>query len=82
MTDIEEVIVRAWDAEESAQMGEPSPWSIPPDAEWIADRLGCAKAVIAALEAAGFVIIPNTATVAKILDEYDRMIASAPGRKS
>jgi hypothetical protein len=47
-------LARAYDTEEAAQMGEPSPWpkdGTPPTAdlvEWVEERLGCAQAGIEA----------------------------------
>jgi hypothetical protein len=58
------ILAKAWDAEEAAQMGEPSPWDAvrfsgePLDHEWASARLSCAAAVLAALDDAGFAIVP------------------------
>lgn len=48
-----EALARAYDREEAACMGEPSPWdSGADDAEWVAERISCASAAISAYLAA------------------------------
>lgn len=60
---IAEILARAYDREEAAQMGEPDPWKdiepdiLVPDAEFVQDRIGCAEAAIEALAAAGYRIV-------------------------
>jgi len=68
---VEEIIARAYDREEAAQMGEPSPWSIDDkDPDWVDGRLHCGRAAIAALDAAGFVIAPKEPTEAMLTASY------------
>lgn len=62
-----EIIARAYDREQAAQMGEPDPWGDGTDhPEWYSS-LACAQEAIAALQAAGFRLIPageyDTATI-------------------
>jgi len=52
-----EIIARAYDREQAAQMGEPDPWQDGTDhPEW-EGSLGCADVAIAALAAEGFSIV-------------------------
>ncbi|MFC3568375.1 hypothetical protein [Paracoccus simplex] len=46
-----EALARAYDREDAAQRGEPDPWSIGTEDEpgWVADRIACARAGLAAL---------------------------------
>lgn len=74
MSQIEDIIAKAWDAEEAAQMGEPSPWKVGPfglDPDWTSGRHACATAAIRALEAAGFAIVPTEPTLRMIEATYD-----------
>ena len=61
-TPLIEAVARAWDAEEAAQTGEPSPWSIPldggdHDARWAESRMSLAIAALTAIESAGYRIV-------------------------
>ena len=41
MSQIDDIIAKAWDAEEAAQMGEPSPWKVGGfglDPDWTSGR--------------------------------------------
>ena len=63
-----EAVARAWDAEEAAQTGEPSPWSIPldggdHDARWAESRMSLAIAALTAIEAAGYRVVPVELTL-------------------
>lgn len=52
-----EIIARAYDREQAAQMGEPNPWADGTDhPEW-SGSLACAHEAIAALNAAGYRIL-------------------------
>lgn len=91
MTEIEDIIARAWDREEAAQMGEPSPWESeklcgePLDKDWVAERIGCAGAVIDALETAGYVICPRSAGEAEFevtIEDDHWATASGPRDKA
>lgn len=56
--EIAEIIARAYDREQAAQMGEPDPWMYP-DEEAEAESIACASAALAALDAAGFTVVPK-----------------------
>ena len=58
-----ETVARAWDAEEAAQMGEPSPWDHPDsdpikEDAWRDNRMSLARAALQAIEAAGWRVVP------------------------
>lgn len=48
-----EIIARAYDREQAAQMGEPDPWQDGTDDPQWQDSLGCGEAAVEALTAAG-----------------------------
>jgi hypothetical protein len=57
MKTVREIIARAYDREQAAQMGEPDPWQDGTDhPEW-EGSLGCADVAITALAAEGFSIV-------------------------
>lgn len=59
-----EIIARAYDREQAAQMGEPDPWQDNTDDPQWQDSLGCAEAAVDAIEAAGYRIIgPGSVSV-------------------
>jgi hypothetical protein len=83
MSHIEDIIAKAWDAEEATQMGEPSPWKVGPfglDPDWASGRHACATAAIRALEAAGFAIVPREPTP-EMISTAAPLAAHAPGAR-
>ncbi len=67
-----EIIARAYDREQAAQMGEPDPWGNGTDhPEW-GDSLACAQSAIDALQAAGIRLIPE--------GEYDPVTIEAAAK--
>lgn len=74
-----EALARAYDREDAAQRGETDPWSIgiDDDPEWVADRIACARAGLAALTASpGWQPIETISRAAQdVLAERQRQIS-------
>jgi len=75
-----EAMARAYDREDAAQMGEPSPWSIADrDPDWESGRLACAEAALSAIEQAGMVVVPVEPTGEMKTAGHVNMIRAEPG---
>jgi hypothetical protein len=76
-----EIIARAYDREQAAQMGEPDPWADGTDhPEW-SGSLACAHEAIAALNAAGYRILApgerDPVTIEAAAEVTERMLIYA-----